>query len=100
MTNGEYIDFHKQVEALVQQWIDHAVDFNLRVDVVDQIRLEEKIREMFLQLKEENVKLSEALRYIAFSTPDQCEDIRFGIENNCLAEVYKAEAQRTLWGEE
>jgi hypothetical protein len=65
MTNGDYIDFHKQIEALVQQWIDHAVDFHLRVDVVDQIRLEEKIREMFLQLKEENAKFREALMSIA-----------------------------------
>jgi len=53
--------------------------------------------ECFEDLKVENAKLSEALRYIAFASPDQCEDIRFGIENNCLAEVYKAEAQRILW---
>lgn len=48
----------------------------------------------------ENKQLRDALCYIAFASPDQCQDIRFGIENNCLAEVYKAEAQRTLWREE
>ena len=48
-------------------------------------------------LQAKNERLQEALKYIAFVGPDQCEDIRFGIENNCLAEVYKAEAERTLW---
>ena len=50
--------------------------------------------------KTENTRLRDALKYIAFVGPDQCEDIRFGIENNCLSEVYKAEAERTLWEEE
>jgi hypothetical protein len=56
--------------------------------------------ECFEDLKVENTRLLDALHYIAFASPDQCEDIRFGIENNCLAEVYKAEAYRTLWEEE
>ncbi len=57
----------------------------------------EEARNRFLV---ENKRLRDALHYIAFASPDQCEDIRFGIENNCLAEVYKAEAERTLWEEE
>jgi hypothetical protein len=56
--------------------------------------------ECFEDLKVENTRLREALKYIAFVGPDQCEDILFGIQNNCLAEVYKAEAYRTLWEEE
>jgi hypothetical protein len=56
--------------------------------------------ECFEDLKVENTKLRGVLKYIAFVGPDQCEDILFGIQNNCLAEVYKAEAYRTLWEEE
>jgi hypothetical protein len=52
------------------------------------------------RLVADNDRLLEALRYIAFCGPDQCEDIRFGIENKCLDQIYKSEAERTLWGDE
>lgn len=61
MTSSKYGDFGKQIEALVQKWIDHAVDFDMRVDVVDQIRLEAAVREFALPIRQENDKLREAL---------------------------------------
>lgn len=52
--------------------------------------------ECFEDLKVENAKLVEALAYIAYTKADQCEDIRFGLDNGCLSDIYKSAAQRVL----
>ena len=52
--------------------------------------------ECFEDLKMENARLVEVLEYIAYTQAHQCEDIRFGLDNGCLSDIYKSAAQRAL----
>jgi len=88
-------------KLLLTERVTSLVSENLNLHE-ENTRLNDSIAVIYLEnarLQAKNERLQEALKYIAFVGPDQCEDIRFGIENNCLAEVYKAEAERTLWEE-